>query len=104
MSDSYCTRTVGAKPATQQQCNTHSCADCRYQLNVSYWESRETQLITAFPAFVMWEGNLAAAIATDDNANWNITQLSANGYLYTSGKPLWYNDYEWIYAICRQPV
>lgn len=83
MDDSYCIRNVGTKPTTQQQCNTHSCADCRYQLNVSYWESRETQLITAFPAFVMWEGNLAAAIATNDNANWNITQLSANGYLYT---------------------
>ena len=45
MDDSYCTRNVGTKPATQQQCNTHSCITIEYvdnssnaDLNSTFWE------------------------------------------------------------------
>ena len=79
VADSLCTKYAGSKPAASQQCNTQSCAECRYS-NTSpryqvYWFNLASQR-TIF----QWNGEYVY-----ENESALVSSCTVNGYLYTKG-------------------
>lgn len=122
MDDSYCTRTVGGKPATQQQCNTHSCTECQYSVS-SYNCSRIVRYCQyAFVRVRWYNDNEAGTNGTNYHYYWNsealfgtssdqASYIITNGYKYTHPDNYSYtckssdgNDTINYYQICRTPV
>lgn len=108
VSDSYCSRFGITKPNTSQSCNTQSCIECKSQKGSSGLIIQSFNISCpdndCYFVFDRISGEYHYWWGSRVGMTYNYTTLTTNGYLYTSGKQLWYNDYKWIYAICRQPV
>lgn len=97
MNDSYCTRTVGGKPATQQQCNTHSCQECRYNKNSDHWY----YFRYSDTCWIIWSGTKLGNLFGDSGT----TQYTYGGYRYTRGTQMDSSGSgDKYYQVCRQPV
>ena len=113
MDDSYCTRNVGTKPATQQQCNTHSCADCQYNqpgvcysgIYNTYWSDVEAWNYT----FVLWNDDNCSINGALYNGNFIGIggTINKNGYIYFRGNLQRSDSSSGVvvndYSVCRQP-
>lgn len=111
MNDSYCTRTVGGKPATQQQCNTHSCNECQYNANTYYWQTVLWIVIggSENDIKVVWNGATVIYATADQlgvNNAYLVTTYTAGGYIYTRDALQSGNGQLSVstYTVCRKPA
>ena len=116
VADVYCTKTVGAKPITQQSCNTQSCQECKYQQSScmrnqysfrQHWTPPADWGKDAFSfTEYVWNGSVLARAYSQYE-----TSRIINGYnyskgatkdvcYYTSGSTAKIRNFE----ICRQPI
>lgn len=124
--DSLCTKYVGTKPATSQNCNTQSCETC---LTKSYTSSstcsslpmissvttgwRIYTKVTSNNVVLYWQGTAVASNVTISNATSTGTTYTTGGYKYKnngSGTNICHSCFttclgpSTIYDICRTAV
>ncbi len=120
VSDTFCTKLVGTKPATSQNCNTQSCGTCKYQVNTDYssgnagifysWNCQKN-FDPAIPLqTTLYWGDTQATIVKWDKTSISKVTYTVNGYVYTRGDLVSSGSdtisgvvYEWWnYKICRR--
>lgn len=102
--DSYCTRNVGAKPVTQQQCNTQSCNECKYSRNQYHWFVH-TKNSTAKDMEIIWANN-----SVYKAVGGSLQTITTGGYKYNRNGTykdrvsIGNKEYYYYYEVCRSPV
>lgn len=106
--DTYCTKIIGTKPATSQSCNTQTCIECKAQKGSA---SRICQHCNVrcpksdcYFVFDQAGGDYFYFWGSQVGTTYNYKSLTKNGYLYTGHDQLWYDDYKWVYSICKRLV
>ena len=101
--DTYCTKTVGTKPITQQSCNTQSCNECRYIKNQYHWYVLTRKGVPK-ELEIIWSSN-----SVYSSVGGSLTTITTGGYkydrngtykdrIYSSG---YYHSY---YEVCRSSI
>ena len=88
--DSFCTKAVGPKPATSQECNTQICQDCQFSATNTNCENNES------PSYTFGWAEIGLNNPTNYQIIWNgtvikngvllsgeVTSEVIDGYLYT---------------------
>lgn len=108
VADTYCTKTVSAKPATSQSCNTQTCIECKAQRGSasSICQRCSVRCLKSDCYFVFDQagGDYFYFWGSQVGTTYNYQTLTKNGYLYTGHDRLWYDNYKWVYSICKRPV
>lgn len=107
-SDTPCLRLVSDKPITQQACNTQACNECRSQKGSSSRICQKCYISCnsndCYFVFDRTGGEYWYYWGYRVGVTYNYTTLTTGGYLYTGHDQLWYDNYTWVYKICRRPV
>ena len=102
--DNLCTKYVGAKPTTSQECNTQSCApdDCRYSTTAPKYGVFYSNGVVANVYEYYWDGQKIY----QPHAFQDKDQCIIDGYLYIKGDLMEQNPKlkTKYYKICRGPV
>ena len=129
VADSFCAAHGLAKPAASQECNTHSCVECKGQGTYAskcdgsgaeyglehYTSNLVISSLSFYGTRIYWDSTAVFDHMVQDTQTGHMDSLTVDGYVYTkngtssisdcsAGEPTIQYVYRYLYSVCKTPV